>query len=226
MFMMLYRMILVALFWFIIPPNFSIAAENDNCSPNLTAAAAALTEAQSALNRNDLTAALKTISEARAALQLIEASCTTQADGDAGNSRTDPVPFGQRQDLTIGDTFDGSVEITGYTDNADKLVQQTNDRNDPPETGNRYIVINFDIFCEGDPAKNCHFNPFQFKVVGSKGIAYKTEITNARGFSTDIVDFFGGAQISVTLVYTVDAEETDFVLYSDVRRNPVFFATQ
>ncbi len=201
-----------------------IAAQRDNCEPNLTSANAWLNDAQVALDNDDLDTALTAIADARAALELIEANCIDFVPEAAGDSRTNPVPFGQRRHTEVLDFFNGSVQITRFVDNADELVAAAAFDNPPPREGKRYILVGFTIYCEGEPSQSCDFRQRDWHVVGSKGISYERD-ASVDGFSKD-VEIFGGAQLPVSLVYMADADETDFVLFNEPRDTRVFFALE
>jgi hypothetical protein len=209
-------LLLIATSW--IP---TIAAQSGNCQPDLTSATAWLNDAQTALNNDDLNTAMTAIADARNSLELIEANCTDYAPETAGDSRTNPVSFGQQHHTEISDYFIGSLQITRYGDNANELVAATDDDNPPPEEGKRYILVEFTIYCEREPSQSCEFRQLNWHIVGSKGIAYE-RARGIDGFSGE-QELFGGAQLPVALVYQVDVAETNFVLFNEHRDTRVFF---
>lgn len=221
---MRYKLSLCALLLFVFFWTSSTAAQSGNCVPDLTSATAWLNDAQVALNNDDLNTALTAIGDARNALELIEANCTDYAPETAGNSRTNPVPFGQRQHTEILEYFIGSLQITRYVDNANEVVAAADDDNPPPEEGKRYILVEFTVYCEREPSQSCEFRQRAWHVVGSKGIAYERE-GSVDGFSGE-QELFGGAQLPVALVYLVEADETDFVLFNEHGDTRVFFALE
>lgn len=215
------------LFWvfcFLVFTSFSIAAAQDEaCEPDLSRATELLGEAQAALGADSLDTALELIAEARSNLELIEASCIDFAAEDAGNSRANPVPVGQRQHFRIFDDVNASIQITGYIDNANGVVDEADQNNHPPDAGRRYIVVEFNFTCEFDPTQFCEFGLIHYSVVGSKGLVYEPD-SYVNGF-TGSAELFGGAQIPVRIVFMVDRDDTDFLLFN-AYDEAVFFATQ
>jgi hypothetical protein len=205
---------------------YPASADEKTCKPDLVSASKLLTAAQAAFDKGDTKAGIAAVGDARAALQLIEADCTTQAGKTAGDTRTNPVPLGQRQKMKIGTKFTGSIEVTRSVDPANDMVKNADDKNPVPAENQRYVVVEFNFYCEVDPAKSCQFAPDDFAIVGSKGVAYPFQASQSKGFSRD-QEVFGGGQTTVTLAYLVDAQETNFVLFNDGKKDKrVFFALQ
>jgi hypothetical protein len=205
---------------------YPASADEKTCKPDIAAANKLLAEAQAAFDKGDTKAALVAVGDARAALQLIEANCASQAGKTAGDTRTNPVPLGRRQKMKIGTKFTGSIEVIRAVDPANDMVKNADDKNPVPADGQRYVVVEFNFYCEVDPAKSCQFSPDDFAIVGSKGVAYTFQASKSKGFSRD-QEVFGGGQTTVTLAYLVDAQETGFVLFNDGKKDKrVFFALQ
>lgn len=171
---------------------------------------------------------LDQVAEARALIQLQEANCRDYAPDDAGSSRTNPVPFGQSQQVEV-DEFFGSIQIVEYIDDAQDYVLAANDRNDPAPDGTRYIAFRLRYTCEKPASESCDFIRIYFSVVGNKGVAY--DYSSADNYDIRIRDIgeeqeiFGGTTIEVDVAFLVDADDDNFILYTEYG-DRVFFASE
>lgn len=210
--------------------NFtSPALAQGNCSPNVTAALASLDAAQSAIGSGDTQAALSAIVEANTALELQIALCRDYAPESVGDSRTNPVPFGQSQYAEISDEFSGSIQIIEYLDDGEAYVLEANDRNDPTPSGARYVVFRLRYACEKPASESCEFSRVYFSIVGDKGVSYR--YNSANDYDVSIRDIgedkevFGGSEIEVDLAFLVEEDDSNFILFTEYGTPRVFFAT-
>lgn len=198
----------------------------DDCNLDISTVQLLLSEAAVA----DDAAALGLISEARAALEQIEGRCRNYAPDSAGDSRLNPVPFGQRQHAVIPRDFIGSIELLEFLPDGEAFVLAANRRNVPAPDGTRYIVFRLNYVCEVSPAESCNFSPTDFSVVGRKGVSYRYNSGSAYDISlrgvTDMQEVFGGGEIEVTLMFLVKADDGDFVLFTEYGSPRVFFASE
>lgn len=168
---------------------------------------------------------LDQVAEARAIIQLQEANCRDYAPDDAGSSRTNPVPFGQRQQVTDDDDYEGSIELIDFLDDAESVVLQVSRSNDPAPTGKKYILVSFHFACERDPDESCEFSRIHFSTVGDKGISYGWDDGRVSGL-TDIEEFFGGSEIVAIVGFLVDEDDDNFILFTEYGEPRTFFATE
>jgi hypothetical protein len=206
--------LLIAVFAVCFPAR---AQDNGGCDLDLAAVMDLLTSAQESAAAGDMNAALDAVSKARAALQLAEAKCESWAPETAGDSRTNPAPYRQRQYIAGGDA---SIEIVGVNLTADAIVMDANQFNDEPTDEIGYILIDFIYYCELPPAESCEYSAWDFKVVGDIGRVYDGV---ASGFEND-VEVFGGGRASVQRALLVAREDAGLQLFYDERKLPrVFF---
>jgi hypothetical protein len=217
----------------LVPGMWSLALDNTqggNCQLDLSPAETALKTAQQAIDKGDTDSALRTVGEARNALQLLEAKCADYAPKNAGNSRTNLVPFGQRQHAKMSKEFSGSIQLTNYIDNAADYVQQVSKRNVPAPEGTRYIVFQLKYACEKPTSESCNFSSIFFKAVGDKGLVY--DYTSDSKHDVHILgvgdrqELFGGTEIEVDLAFLVEAADSNFVLFTEFNDPRVFFASK
>jgi hypothetical protein len=199
-------------------------AQNE-CSFDLTGANEALAVAQASIDASDSEAALSAVSDARAALELQEANCVDYAPEEAGNSRTNPVPFGQRQQAEYSNDFMGSIEMMEYLDDGEDLIMALNRSNDPAPRSKRYVILSFKLFCERDPAESCEYSRVDFSLVGDKGVSYRYDSASIHGLEND-AEFFGGAEIIEVVAFLVNSDDDNFVMFTEYGDPRVFFATQ
>lgn len=204
-----------------------VIAQDAACSPDLSPLLETLAQVQEAIDGGDDASARDGLAVARAGLALIASECADYAPDSAGDSRTNPVPFGQRQTVTSVD-FDGAVEILGFRDGdeAESFILEANNRNEPAPDGKRYITIEFRFICERAASESCEYSPVHFSLVGSRGVAYDYNDDNDVRRITDDGEFFGGGEITVTLVFAVNDDDGDFVLYTEYGRPRTYFAVQ
>jgi hypothetical protein len=174
---------------------------------------------------------LDQVAEARALIQLQESNCRDYAPDDAGSSRTNPVPFGQRQQVVIDDEFDGSIQIVDFLDDAEAYVLEASSSNEPAPDGARFVVIRFAFACERSPDESCEFNLIYFAAVGDKGIVYdyssedRFDAENIWGIGDD-QEIFGGSEIEVEVAFLVDEDDDHLLLFNDLSDTRIFFATE
>lgn len=202
-----------------------VAAQEATCDPNIVPLSELIAQADAALTDGDVDAALELLSQAKGVLEVIEASCVEFAEPGSGESRLNPVPFGQRQRHEILDSVDASIEITSFEDDANERIAEASEYNDPPEPGMKYVVIEFDYYCEFEPDRFCDAGRFDYKIVGANGLVYEP----ASGISGDFfesTELFGGGQMPIILVYMVAENDTSFVLMNNYDDSPVYWATE
>jgi hypothetical protein len=161
------------------------AAAQDTCDPNIAPATALLLEADTALANGDTDTALPLISQAIGVLEAIEAGCVEFAEPGAGNSRLNPVPFGQSKRHQMFDEVDASIEVTDFVDDAGELVAEANQFNDEADEGMKYVMVEFIYHCEFDPAQVCDAGRFDYNLVGLNGIVYEAASVAGDDFFLD-----------------------------------------
>lgn len=204
-----------------------VIAQDAACSPNLSPLLETLAQVQVAIDGGDDASARDGLAVARAGLALIASECADYAPDSAGDSRTNPVPFGQRQTVTSVD-FDGAIEILGYRDgeDAEAFILETNNRNDPAPEGKQYITVEFRFICERPASESCEYSRIHFSLVGSRGVSYTYDDDNDARPITDETEFFGGSEITATLVFAVNEDDGDFVMFTEYGRPRTYFTVQ
>jgi hypothetical protein len=95
-----------------------------------------------------------------------------------------------------------------------------------PPTGQEYVMVELEITCDGTFDQRCALDTFNFKLVGIKGIV--SNIEWGLGDIPDLIEnteFFGGTVISGNVLFIIDEDETDLVLFYDPRFDfPLFLA--
>jgi hypothetical protein len=200
------------------------AQDTPTCKPNLSSVAAALTRAQDALAKENVQAAVTAISQMRVALEQIEADCAPRASNAVGATRTNPVPFGQRQRIKLTPTSSMGIQITKLVDNANQDVKRINQR--APASGSRFVRVEFKFFCEINPNQTCNARPTDFALVGSGGVVYGYNATNNRNIAKTY-ELFGDGQVDMQVIFEVPQDEENLLLFNRNPRNArVFFALQ
>ncbi len=230
---MRYRISFSLLILLLIPSMGSFAFDNTQavtCQLDLSSALTAIQTAQQAIDSGDKDTALHTVSEARNILQLLEDKCMNYAPKEAGNSRTNPVPFGQQQHAELGNKFSGSIELVNYIDDAEDYIRQarTDSETDPAPEGTRYIVFRVKYKCEKTTSESCDFSRGYFSTVGDKGLVYDYSSIKSRLIIPigDDKEIFGGAEIEVDIPFLVEVADSNFVLFTDYSSDSrVFFAS-
>jgi hypothetical protein len=197
-----------------------VRSQEDGCVLDLAEANKLLADAQTAYDTGDIEAALKLVSQAEALLGLTVEHCGTWAPENAGESRANPVPLGQRQSIDEGRA---SIEIKAYVPEANDIVMEANSLNDKPTQDQRYIVVEFTYYCELELTESCEYEAGDFSVVGSRGVVYDALVA---GFPLD-AEVFGGGQVTVQRAFLVGIDESSFQLFfSTYGGTRVFFAVQ
>lgn len=184
--------------------------------------------------------AAKTI-EQEMVVMILEASATAVnspatpvfANASAGESRSNPVPFGQRQHVEISKDFFGSIQLVEFLSGSDAqdYIQSVNRRNEDAPEGTQYLVYRMKYACEKSADESCDFSKVFFEVVGDKGITYDFTSDGDHDVSIrdigDSQEIFGGAEIEVEVAFLVDADDANFILLTAKSSKPrVYFASQ
>jgi hypothetical protein len=203
----------------------------------------ALTLARTTDIGGDLETTLEHVREAREALETIEAECASsvvQSDGetvasdgnwasnDAGDRRSNPIPFGQRQ-YVQGQK--ASLELTEFiplrngtkVDSLDGGTYYELDENDG------YIQVSGVFYCELSEDETCNLNTSGFGAVGISGVV------SGIPFAIDEYSYtvYGGGHVPFTLALGVPEDDTDFILryydlasFGDTGNKEVFFVLE
>lgn len=204
-----------------------LSAQDAPCAPDLSPIMETLTQVQQASDAGDEASVRDGLAVARAGLALIEGECLDYAPESAGDSRTNPVPFGEQQSVTSID-FDGSIEILNYRegDEAEAFVLEANRRNEPAPEGKQYITIELRFVCERPASESCEYSRIHFSLVGSRGVSYTYEDSNDARPITEQTEFFGGSEITATVVFAVNEDDGDFVMFTEYGRPRTYFVVQ
>lgn len=203
---------LIILIIFLLP--FTVRAQDD-CTFDFSAVIPALQSATT----------LEQVAQARAAIQLQEAQCRDHTPADRGGVRTNPVAFGMAGHI-IGRKYDGTIQLTDYFDDAEIGVFAKSGQNEEAPSGKHYVMIDFILTCDRDPADSCQYSRIDLSLVGDKGVSYPYDSApHLRGFTTE-QEVFGGGQADLSVAFLVDDGDDNFVLFTEYGDPRTFFATE
>jgi hypothetical protein len=149
-------------------------------------------------------------SEGTAALGLSIASTgetrtTTTSVGDATigelGERRNPIPVGQ--EAQVGDW---KVRVVNATLDATHIILEENMFNNPPEDGNRYVLVLLEATYAGEESSTFWLD-MMYSFVGGKGDAFGTAAVVAPDSITDEDEAFPGASVSGNLVFEVSSDQ-------------------
>lgn len=217
---MRYILVFVALLAFFTP----VIAQGTQCTLDLSSLMATLAQVEQAVDTGDGEATRDGLASARAELALIEGQCLDYAPETAGDSRTNPVPHGQRQRV-MDDDLNVSIQMEHYSDDAEEIILSINRSNEPAPDGKRYVAMTFKFICEASADESCEYSRVQYSLVGDKGISYRYDSGDIRGVGGS-QEIFGGAEITVGVAFLVDADDGNFVMFTEYARPRVYFVVQ
>lgn len=200
--------------------RFSLTqAQETICTPDLSQSELLLAQAQAAIDGGDAQGAVSFITDARNILALEVAKCVNYAADAAGDKRTNPVPYGERHAVTLANGSEASIEFIDFDPQPGAEIGI-----DPPGDGERYILAQYNFYCEASPDDTCRAESLPFKAIGSESVEYVPRSNKLQSGSGD--KLYGGGQSTRYLVFLVGEDETDFVIkYAELSSSPTFFAT-
>ncbi len=145
---------------------------------------------------------------------------------DAVGTRQNPLPIG-----TTAKIGDWEVKVTEVNLDADELILATNEFNDPPSEGNRYVLADLEAKYVGDESGDFVWD-MMYKFYGSGGNTFDGTDTFAVSPNPihDAGETFPGASISGDVLYEVPIDQIEggaiimeALMLSDTR---VFFAVE
>lgn len=134
---------------------------------------------------------------------------TLQATG----TRDNPFPLGSRVEL--GDGW--SVTVNEVQPNARKAIQEENQFNDPPASGQRFFLINITATYNGEDAASFD-GSYRLRAVGGTNVSYSTFENGCGVVPEELTDteVFSGGTISGNICWDIAAEDSrDLVMYDD-----------
>jgi len=201
-----------------INPTF---AQDGECSPDIEAYQALLTQLQEAEGSDAINEALQAL---RFEAIMDQLECLGLITDSGGETRANPVPVGADQLIffdSFSSNFEGTASVIAFTGLSDEEILDMNQFNDVAPEGQQYVRVDLELAC-GDAVVNvCEISPFSWNLVGSLGRVYESELV-AGMEQNDSFELFGGGTVIMSVAFLVDATETDFVIYTDADE-PVFF---
>jgi len=137
---------------------------------------------------------------------------------EEGYSIDKPAPAGS--EVLANDI---AVVVTGATRPADDIVAEANQFNEPPEAGEEYLLVEFQMTCTKSGDEPCSFNPFSMLVYGSLEDAHTREFVAGLENEHSSVDFNSGETVSGFMPFSVGQGETDLVLIYQPMSGGTFF---
>lgn len=130
------------------------------------------------------------------------------ATKELGTSRSNPAPVGSE---IVAD--DMAFVVKELIRPADKIIMAGNMFNTEPEENQEYVMVMLEVNCMKGSDDKCNISPFNFTLLGSKGVDRDVEWSVA-GVSNilESKDFYGGSSVSGYLPFIVDKDETDLLL--------------
>ena len=139
---------------------------------------------------------------------------------EQGLSFDNPAPVG---DEVLAN--DIAVTVTGATRPANDIVAEANQFNEPPEAGEEYLLVEFQMTCTKSGDEQCSFNPFSMLVYGSLEDSHTREFVAGLENEHGSVDLNGGETVSGVMPFSVGQDETDLVLIYQPMAGGTFFFT-
>lgn len=142
--------------------------------------------------------------------EIVEATEIPQptATKELGTSRSNPAPAGSE---IIAD--DMAFVVQELIRPADTIIRTGNMFNTEPEENQEYVMVMVEVNCMKGSDDKCNISPFNFTLLGSKGVDRDAEWSVA-GVSNilESKDFYGGSSVSGYLPFIIDKDEIDLLL--------------
>ena len=131
-------------------------------------------------------------------------------------TRSNPVPLGQyfRPPDSPWELKVGSVDWDAWPE-----IQSENRFNDPPDAGNKFVLIGISVRNRGNEADS--FSSYQVSAVGSRAVEYRTFTDSCGVIPDDFEDttrIFSGGELQGNICYeVVSSDINSLVLFGDRR---------
>lgn len=147
----------------------------------------------------------------------------TEKDSKTG-TRENPIAFGEQ----VSFTDNWKVKILSVTTNANDLVAEENQFNDPPMDGYQFFMVKLEAIFTGEDSDN--FLSSDPSLVGNLSVAYTT-YTNGCGVIPDkfddFADVFTNGRLEGNMCWQVKTEELDsLVLYDANLSEPIYMSLE
>ena len=117
------------------------------------------------------------------------------------------------------------IEIEYSDRHADKIIATGNMFNTEPESGQEYLLIALNIYCNKPSNERCVFNPYDFKALGKNGVLVDPNqfLAGVDGILNS-TELMGGGQTKGKLFYLVLKDDPSTVLlYDSLLGNDYYF---
>jgi hypothetical protein len=139
-----------------------------------------------------------------------------------GNTRDNPVPYGEKSEVDTGLT----LVITDVMRPADSFVSVLNQFNSTPTPDKEYIRVTAIFTCNKSSNEKCSYFAWDLQVVGQDGNVIDNEFLVDDPDEFEVSgELFGGASKQGTIYYIVTKGDNNIVLYYDPFLGiPTYFA--
>jgi hypothetical protein len=149
------------------------------------------------------------------------------SDSEVGTRRETPVPVGEEH--RIGDWI---IKLMAIEKNADRIVLEEDEFNDPPVNGRRFVITTWYLKYVG-PASGTPWVDLTFSYVGAAGNTFGSGSDDDCGVIpndlSDVGEMFPNAEATGNECFSVPIEQIDagvlMVEVDSVRAPRAFFAT-
>jgi hypothetical protein len=129
------------------------------------------------------------------------------APTQANTTKSNPAPVGTG---VLADNM--KIVVKGKVRPADSQVAKGNMFTDTPTAGQEYMFVTISASCEQTQDKQCTFDTYNFKTLGSDGVLKDfKQVTGIDGL-VKYTTFNGGLTLTGILSFLVDKNDTDILL--------------
>ena len=137
-----------------------------------------------------------------------EESEAEEPTGELGASRDNPIPTGQ-----TGDAADWTIEVIGYTANANAAVARENQFNEKPPAGSQYVMVTLRTTFNGSGSSDPFFD-LTWSVIGGDGTTYQDNSALLPKDLANVDNVPNGASAEGNISFVVEKSAVDtIVLY-------------
>lgn len=217
-------LILTLLIGLLISFQISLAQDPLQCLPHISVVSDLLTQAQSKFDGKDVQAGLNILDQAQNQLSLQIAGCLNYAPDMAGNKRSNPVKYGDWQNVTVGEGEKTSVQISDFIANADPETTVGK----APDAGKKYVAFRVNMHCENSADDYCALDSLTgISIVGSSGAEYINAHINKLQDANAPSRVYGTGDLTRIYVFAINTNETNLELkFAYNISHPIWFATQ
>jgi len=125
----------------------------------------------------------------------------------SSSSKSNPAPVGSG---ILADSME--IVVTGKVRPADTIVAKGNMFTNTPVAGQEYMIVNISVFCQQAAGKQCNFDTYNFKALGSDGALNSFVQTTGVDGLLKYTTFDGGSAITGILPFLVTKNDPNILL--------------